>query len=311
MAGLGHRPVGTALSQGEYEAADNHELDGQTAGDLIIAQDATTLTRIPIGVGVLTGDGTDADWEAVVAGLLLSDNDPEDVGTTADEGTGTAASRDDHVHVGAVGLLLSDDDPEDVGSSAAEGTGTTASRDDHVHEYGDLSGLTALTSLASGDKLYLSDVSDSNAVKATTLTSLASQLAGTNLTASGGVLSASGGSTLYSDTTTSTSLTSGSILSVASISSIPSGTYLITVSGYITGSLDPFISVTIYIYRGSSNIFFSQVAEVGNTSSVSEIPFSFTIAYTNNSSSTFSLRARQNGTGTDTLQYGWLTMLKV
>jgi hypothetical protein len=40
-------------------------------------------------------------WTKVAQGAvaLLSDNDPADVGTVAAEGVGTAASRDDHVHI--------------------------------------------------------------------------------------------------------------------------------------------------------------------------------------------------------------------
>ena len=223
MAGLGHRGVGTALTQGEYEAADTHEVDGQTAGDLLIAQDATTLTRIPIGVGVLTGDGTDADWEAVVAGLLLSD-----------------------------------DDPEDVGATASEGTGTTASRNDHVHEYGDLSDLTALTSLASGDKLYLSDVSDSNAVKATTLTSLASQLAGTNITASAGVLSVAGAGLSASSANLSlTNITSNTSITSMGAMNLSAGSWLLIGScqyRVANTTNTPLFLANFYLYEGSSTI---------------------------------------------------------
>ena len=75
-------------------------------------------------------------WEDVGSGsggAALSDDAPEDVGTAA-AGTGTEASRDDHVHGGGTsGVSLSDDDPAAVGSAAAEGTGAEASRDDHVH----------------------------------------------------------------------------------------------------------------------------------------------------------------------------------
>jgi len=40
-------------------------------------------------------------WTKVAQGTpaLLSDSNPADIGTTAAEGVGTAASRDDHVHV--------------------------------------------------------------------------------------------------------------------------------------------------------------------------------------------------------------------
>ena len=64
------------------------------------------------------------------SGSTLSDDDPEDVGSVASEGTGTEASRDDHVHVG---VQLSDADPEDVSSAADGGSAADASRSDHVH----------------------------------------------------------------------------------------------------------------------------------------------------------------------------------
>lgn len=94
----------------------------------------------------------------------LSDDDPEDIeaDNAKSEGTGTAASRVDHVHaittaaagalggtagsVGtAVSLARSDhghvafndaNTPMAIASSATVGTSATASRDDHVHELG-------------------------------------------------------------------------------------------------------------------------------------------------------------------------------
>ena len=76
---------------------------------------------------------TQATVEAEVEGLL-SDDDPEDVGT-ASAGSSTKASRSDHTHGGATGgeaTPLSDDDPEPPGTAAA-GDSTSASRSNHVH----------------------------------------------------------------------------------------------------------------------------------------------------------------------------------
>ena len=49
---------------------------------------------------VITADGAgNSAWEAAAGGASLSDDAPLDVGT-ADAGTGTESSRDDHVHGG-------------------------------------------------------------------------------------------------------------------------------------------------------------------------------------------------------------------
>ena len=53
--------------------------------------------------------------------------------TSADEGTGVAASREDHIHVG---LALGSQQPEDTGNAADTGARGFASREDHVHAVG-------------------------------------------------------------------------------------------------------------------------------------------------------------------------------
>ena len=62
----------------------------------------------------------------------LADAAPEDVGTAA-AGTSADASRADHIHGGGGAGSLSSADPEDVGEAADDGTGTNASKSDHVH----------------------------------------------------------------------------------------------------------------------------------------------------------------------------------
>ena len=74
------------------------------------------------------GDHTHGGQRAV------SNNPPEDIGTTA-AGTHVAASRSDHVHGGGGAGTLSDDNPESVDDTAAAGTGGEASRHDHIHDY--------------------------------------------------------------------------------------------------------------------------------------------------------------------------------
>lgn len=72
MAGeLKHASVGADLSQAEYENVDAHVLDGQAAGDVVIADGAAGLKRLPAGTPgqVLTtnGPGADPSWEAVAS----------------------------------------------------------------------------------------------------------------------------------------------------------------------------------------------------------------------------------------------------
>ncbi len=50
MAGeLKHPSVGPVLAREEWESGSVHELEGQQAGDMITAPDATTLTRLGVG----------------------------------------------------------------------------------------------------------------------------------------------------------------------------------------------------------------------------------------------------------------------
>lgn len=46
---LRHIPVGTELTQAEYEAITGHQLEGQAIGDLIYASSPTQLSRLGIG----------------------------------------------------------------------------------------------------------------------------------------------------------------------------------------------------------------------------------------------------------------------
>ena len=119
------------------------------------------------------------------------------IGQSGAAGTSTMAARRDHVHAIPVGV------PVAVGTANAEGTATTASRSDHVHE-GDGAGgdafdlhddvTTAISTLDDNDRFVVSDENlsgDPN--RYVTLAAVATKLAGTGLTASAGVLSASGG----------------------------------------------------------------------------------------------------------------------
>ena len=89
----------------------------------------------PEDVGT-TAPGTGAEAsrsDHVHAGDIdLADAAPEDVGTAA-AGTSEDASRADHIHGGGGAGSLSSADPEDVGAAADDGTGTNASKSDHVH----------------------------------------------------------------------------------------------------------------------------------------------------------------------------------
>ena len=87
MAGeLHHIDPGDSLGYAEYQDTTIHNLDGQAAGDIIIARSATVLERLALGTGVLTSDGTDVTWATVPTGVhqVLTD--------TLSSGTFTATS---------------------------------------------------------------------------------------------------------------------------------------------------------------------------------------------------------------------------
>jgi len=135
---VGHRLVGTDL-------ADLDEQITPTDADVAIAAPDGTLmvTTAPEGAYVEINDARtelvlrqDQASNNVADGYgALSDATPEAVAAAGAAGSGTKASRDDHVHEGGA---LSDATPAAVADTGAAGTGAKASRDDHVHE-----GLTA------------------------------------------------------------------------------------------------------------------------------------------------------------------------
>ncbi|MYE06319.1 MAG: hypothetical protein F4Y04_03710, partial [Chloroflexi bacterium] len=141
---------------------------GQTPPETVLGQDDEATYKLFTPESVVTGGlpgqsgaageclkttGSDLQWDNCGGSdTPLSDQTPEDLGT-ADAGTGTAASRDDHVHkrpteiadntaaiaVNAADIArkpgLSGDDPKPVGNAAMSGSGTKASRADHAHAF--------------------------------------------------------------------------------------------------------------------------------------------------------------------------------
>ena len=116
---------GSLIGDGNVNAA---HIDSESAtDDQFLGNDGagTAVWKVPPG--------------GVGGGASLSDDDPEDVGTTA-PGTDTEASRSDHVHAGDIDLA--DAAPEDVGTAAA-GTSADASRADHIHGGGGAGSLSS------------------------------------------------------------------------------------------------------------------------------------------------------------------------
>ena len=72
-------------------------------------------------------------WHGRYTPPQLSDAAPLATSTSADEGTGLASSREDHIHVG---LALGSQQPEDTDNAADTGARGFASREDHVHAVG-------------------------------------------------------------------------------------------------------------------------------------------------------------------------------
>ena len=72
-------------------------------------------------------------WHGRYTPPQLSDVAPLATSTSADEGTGLASSREDHIHVG---LALGNQEAEDTGNAAETGTRGFASHEDHVHAIG-------------------------------------------------------------------------------------------------------------------------------------------------------------------------------
>ena len=146
------RPINTArtvvVRHNQNAAATNNIL--LTNGDNYSMDDDTDMLLLVYDVSL----DTNGAWVEIARGLgavaALSDAAPADVSTSASAGTGTAASRDDHVHdLGAntVGNSEIDNSATDIAlaqvilTPAATGTGTTEgtvfydSDDDHLYVY--------------------------------------------------------------------------------------------------------------------------------------------------------------------------------
>ena len=135
--------------------------DGQlwydTANDSLKDYDGSAFVASGGGIAILTGSGAPAaslgisgnwylrtsngqwyekvntTWHGRYTPPQLSDVAPLATSTSADEGTGLASSREDHIHVG---LALGSQQPEDTGNAADIGARGFASREDHVHAIG-------------------------------------------------------------------------------------------------------------------------------------------------------------------------------
>lgn len=123
-------------------------------------------------------DGTDVVWDVPAGGGgggtpgLVGDLSAIKIGDAATAGATGRYADAAHQHA-----LAAPAAPAALGASALAGTATTAARADHVHPYPtagqvlDGASLTTVTP-ATGDKMLLQDVSDSNKLKAATVASL-------------------------------------------------------------------------------------------------------------------------------------------
>ena len=128
-----------------------------TTNDLLKAYDGSDFTTLGGGFTLRTGSGQPATslgasgdwylrtsngqwyekvnttWHGRYTPHALSNVAPLATSTSADEGTGVAGSREDHIHVG---LVLGNASPEDTANAADTGTAGFASREDHAHAVG-------------------------------------------------------------------------------------------------------------------------------------------------------------------------------
>lgn len=96
-----------------------------SGGTLVAKQPSLNFVS---GATVVNNGGAGRVDVTIPAGLALTANAPQGVSLTAAAvGTGTAAAKDDHVH------LLATAAPSNIGTANAAGTATSSVRSDHVH----------------------------------------------------------------------------------------------------------------------------------------------------------------------------------
>ena len=208
---LKHKDPGSELTQVEFVATDGHSFDSQATGDILYASSTTVLTRL--------GKGADGTVLELASGLPAwtasptigatnwanathahaASNSGGTIAITATTGTlavangGTGATEltnlitlATHTTGNFVATVANaTNGGTTIANSGAENAGITITIN--------LNDLTAAAVDVANDSIAIIDANATNGTRKESIADLATAMAGTNLTATSGVLAASGG----------------------------------------------------------------------------------------------------------------------
>ena len=190
---LTHKDPGAELTQAEYISSDGtgHVFESQATGDILYASSATVLSRLAKDANstrVLTNTGTGniPAWAQVTLTTGVTGTLP-----VANGGTGATALTN-LITLGthttgnyAATVANATNGGTTIANSGSEGAAITITIN--------LNDLTAATVDVANDSIAIIDANDSNGSRKESVADFVSAIAGANLTATSGVLAASGG----------------------------------------------------------------------------------------------------------------------
>ena len=206
-----HKDPGTELTQAEFIATDGHAFDSQATGDILYASSSTVLSRLEkatdgnvlelaSGLPAWTASPTigSTNWGSANHAHAAS-NSGGTIAITATTGTlavgngGTGATTLNNLitlttHTTgnyAATVANATNGGTTIANSGSEGAAITITIN--------LNDLTAATVDVANDSIAIIDANDSNGSRKESVADFVSAIAGANLTATSGVLAASGG----------------------------------------------------------------------------------------------------------------------
>ena len=187
---LKHKDPGTELTQAEFIATDGHAFDSQAQGDILYASSTTVLSRLGKDTNstrVLTNTGTNNNpaWAQVTLTTGVTGELPVANGGTGATTLNNLITLSTHTTGNYVATVANaTNGGTTIANSGSEGAAVTITVN--------LNGVAAGTVAVANDSIAFIDADD-DATKKESIADFVSAIAGANLTATNGVLAASGG----------------------------------------------------------------------------------------------------------------------
>jgi len=185
-----HKDPGSELTQAEFIATDGHAFDSQAQGDILYASSTTVLSRLGKDTNstrVLTNTGTNNNpaWAQVTLTTGVTGELPVANGGTGATTLNNLITLSTHTTGNYVATVANaTNGGTTIANSGSEGAAVTITVN--------LNGVATGTVAVANDSIAFIDADD-DATKKESIADFVSAIAGANLTATNGVLAASGG----------------------------------------------------------------------------------------------------------------------